>query len=128
MEAEEDNGEVMGFLEKNRPDLIVLGVMLPGRDGFALMEAIAPMGIPVISLTAKDRLDDKISGLKLGADDYIVKPFAAAEALKAKYALRQETLDRFDTRAVFFSAYEDLTADFCALPKTSQKPHIFHVN
>jgi DNA-binding response OmpR family regulator len=93
-----DGGEVMGFLEKTRPDLIVLDVMLPGRDGFALMEAIAPMGIPVIFLTARDRLDDKIAGLKLGADDYIVKPFAVVELMT-----RMETvLRRYNRDAAVF--------------------------
>jgi DNA-binding response OmpR family regulator len=71
--------EVLGSIAAGRPDLIVLDVMLPGQDGFALMKQIAPLGIPVIFLTAKDRLDDKITGLQLGADDYLVKPFAAIE-------------------------------------------------
>jgi DNA-binding response OmpR family regulator len=74
-----NGNEAMQAISENRPDLIVLDVMLPGQDGFSLMRQISPMGIPVIFLTAKDRLDDKISGLKLGADDYIVKPFAAIE-------------------------------------------------
>jgi len=74
-----NGNEVMDGISESRPDLIVLDVMLPGQDGFSLMKQIAPIGIPVIFLTAKDRLDDKISGLKLGADDYIVKPFAAIE-------------------------------------------------
>ena len=74
-----NGNEVMAGISESRPDLIVLDVMLPGQDGFSLMKQISPMGIPVIFLTAKDRLDDKISGLKLGADDYIVKPFAAIE-------------------------------------------------
>jgi DNA-binding response OmpR family regulator len=71
--------EVLDSILTSRPDLIVLDVMLPGQDGFALMKQISPMGIPVIFLTAKDSLDDKITGLKLGADDYLVKPFAALE-------------------------------------------------
>ena len=75
-----NNGnDVMAGISENRPDLVVLDVMLPGQDGFSLMRQISPMGIPVIFLTAKTRLDDKISGLKLGADDYIVKPFEAIE-------------------------------------------------
>lgn len=76
-----DGDEVVNSIEKQRPDLIVLDVMLPGRDGFSLMKQIEPIGIPVIFLTAKDRLDDKISGLKLGADDYIVKPFETIELI-----------------------------------------------
>ena len=55
--------------------------MLPGQDGFSLMKEIEPIRIPVIFLTAKDHLEDKILGLKLGADDYIVKPFAVIELI-----------------------------------------------
>jgi DNA-binding response OmpR family regulator len=76
-----NGGEVMDYLGETRPDLIVLDIMLPGQDGFALMKRIAPMGIPVIFLTARDKLDDKVLGLKLGADDYIVKPFAVIELM-----------------------------------------------
>lgn len=77
-----DNGnQVMDGVATKKPDLILLDVMLPGRDGFSLMKDIGPLGIPVIFLTAKERMDDKITGLKLGADDYIVKPFATIEVL-----------------------------------------------
>lgn len=76
-----NGNEVIGFLQEKRPDLIVLDVMLPGEDGFSLMKKIEPMGIPVIFLTAKDKLEDKISGLRLGADDYIVKPFETIELI-----------------------------------------------
>jgi DNA-binding response OmpR family regulator len=71
----------MERIHSKRPDIVILDVMLPGRDGFAIMQDIRPLGIPVIFLTAKDRLEDKITGLKLGADDYIVKPFAAMELI-----------------------------------------------
>lgn len=68
-------------VEKKRYDLILLDVMLPGVDGFELMEYIAPMEIPVIFITARSAVSDRIRGLKLGADDYIVKPFEIAELL-----------------------------------------------
>lgn len=74
-----DGSAVMAQIEQSRPDLILLDVMLPGMDGFSLMRQIEPMEIPVIFLTAKNRLDDKVTGLRLGADDYIVKPFEALE-------------------------------------------------
>lgn len=77
-----DSGdEVMKDIELYKPDLIILDIMLPGKDGFTLMKEIEPIGIPVIFLSAKDKLADKITGLKLGADDYMVKPFAALELL-----------------------------------------------
>ena len=62
-------------------DLILLDIMLPKSDGYELMEYIRPLGIPVIFLTAKSRTADIVKGLKLGAEDYITKPFEIAELL-----------------------------------------------
>lgn len=62
-------------------DLILLDVMIPQMDGFTLMEKIQPFGIPVIFLTAKNSVHDIVNGLKLGADDYMVKPFEGIELL-----------------------------------------------
>jgi len=61
--------------------LALVDVMLPGRDGFALMEDMRAAGIPVIYLTAKDDVQSKVHGLKAGAEDYIVKPFEVLELL-----------------------------------------------
>ena len=63
------------------PDLILLDVMLPNADGFELMEYIRPLGIPVIFLTARGSVDDRVRGLRMGAEDYIVKPFEVLELL-----------------------------------------------
>jgi len=76
-----DGDDVMAKINDEPPDIIILDVMLPGRDGFSLMEDIRPLGIPVIFLTAKERIEDRVTGLKLGADDYMVKPFAAIELI-----------------------------------------------
>lgn len=76
-----DGAEAADLLEKNRYDLILLDVMLPEVDGFELMEYIRPLEIPVIFLTAKSNVRDKVKGLKLGAEDYIVKPFEVVELL-----------------------------------------------
>ena len=62
-------------------DLILLDVMLPEVDGFELMEYIRPLEIPVIFLTAKGAVADRVKGLRLGAEDYIVKPFDTIELL-----------------------------------------------
>jgi DNA-binding response OmpR family regulator len=62
-------------------DLALLDVMLPGKNGFELMEAIKPYNIPVIFLTAKDDINSKVQGLSGGAEDYIVKPFEIIELL-----------------------------------------------
>ncbi|WP_026472002.1 heavy metal response regulator transcription factor [Alkanindiges illinoisensis] len=64
-------------------DLIILDVMLPGMNGWTVLEGIRRNGklMPVLFLTAKDQIDDRVKGLELGADDYLVKPFAFAELL-----------------------------------------------
>lgn len=62
-------------------DLILLDIMLPEIDGYELLEYIKPTGTPVIFLTAKGTVNDRIKGLKLGADDYIVKPFQSGEVI-----------------------------------------------
>lgn len=67
--------------EKNQYDLILLDVMLPQLDGFSLMEYIRPMEIPVIFITAKNDVQDRVRGLRMGAEDYIVKPFEVLELL-----------------------------------------------
>lgn len=62
-------------------DLALLDIMVPGRDGFELLEILKPYGIPVIFLTAKDDISAKVQGLTGGAEDYIVKPFEVLELL-----------------------------------------------
>ncbi len=69
------------ILEKESFDLILLDIMLPGASGFELMDYIRPLGIPVIFLTAKSGIADRVHGLKIGAEDYIVKPFEIVELL-----------------------------------------------
>ena len=67
------------LLETENFDLIILDVMLPELNGFELMEYIRPMGIPVIFLTAKDSVSDRVKGLDSGANDYLIKPFSLEE-------------------------------------------------
>ncbi|MCL2839565.1 MAG: response regulator transcription factor [Defluviitaleaceae bacterium] len=69
------------FIEEENYDLILLDIMLPEISGYELLEYIKPTGTPVIFITAKDTVTDKIKGLKLGADDYIVKPFQIGELM-----------------------------------------------
>ncbi len=70
-------------------DVIVLDLMLPGKDGFAVLRELrsAQVTTPVICLTARDNVDDKVKGLDLGADDYLAKPFSFAEFLARVRAL-----------------------------------------
>lgn len=74
-----DGIEAANIIEKQVFDLILLDIMLPGADGFELMEYIRPIGIPVIFITAKNALKDRVQGLRMGAEDYIVKPFEVLE-------------------------------------------------
>ncbi len=75
--------ELFDFLEKETPDLVILDVMLPGMNGFEICRKIKKdekyKGIPIIMLTGMHRETDKVSGLDLGADDYVVKPFSIEE-------------------------------------------------
>ena len=65
------------FIEQQEYDLIILDVMLPGLNGWQLLQLIRQRGAtPVLFLTAKDAIEDRVRGLELGADDYLVKPFA----------------------------------------------------
>ena len=66
---------------ENSYDLILLDIMLPGVDGYSLLEQIKPTGTPVIFLTAKGSVADRVQGLRAGADDYLVKPFEIVELL-----------------------------------------------
>ena len=76
-----DGAEAADLLEESTFDLILLDVMLPKIDGFELMEYIRPTGTPVIFLTAKSAVADRVRGLRVGAEDYIVKPFSVLELL-----------------------------------------------
>ena len=77
-----DGSEVYERLRRDHSfDLAILDIMLPGMDGFELMDAMKKHNIPVIYLTAKDDIDSKIRGLRDGAEDYMVKPFEILELL-----------------------------------------------
>jgi len=70
------------LIEQQAYDLVILDVMLPGLNGWQLLKLIRQRGAtPVLFLTAKDAIEDRVRGLELGADDYLVKPFAFAELL-----------------------------------------------
>jgi DNA-binding response OmpR family regulator len=78
-----DGEEALHMATVNPYDGIVLDIMLPQRDGFSILQALRRKGssVPVLFLTARDAIDDRVKGLDLGADDYLVKPFAFEELL-----------------------------------------------
>jgi heavy metal response regulator len=90
VETAADGDRGLELLVDGEPyDLIVLDVLLPGRDGFSVLKAARQAGVhaPVIMLTARDSVADKVRGLDLGADDYLTKPFAFDEFLARVRAL-----------------------------------------
>lgn len=94
-----DGAAAADLLENHVFDLILLDVMLPEVDGFELMEYIRPSGTPVIFITAKNSVADRVKGLRMGAEDYIVKPFEVLELLARvdvvlrRYHKTSDTLD-----------------------------------
>jgi DNA-binding response OmpR family regulator len=85
--------QVMDAVRDDRPDLIVLDIMLPGRSGLDVLRDLRASGdpVPVLMLTAKGELVDRVVGLELGADDYLPKPFAVRELLARVRALLRRT-------------------------------------
>jgi two-component system OmpR family response regulator len=78
-----NGAEALRVAEQFRPDLLVLDVMMPGIDGFTVVRRLRQEGqsIPVVFLTAKDATEDKVTGLTLGGDDYVTKPFSLEEVV-----------------------------------------------
>ena len=77
----EDANEARALLLSRTPDIALLDVMMPGEDGFSLGKRLVALGVPVLFLTAKTAVQDRVYGLRLGAEDYILKPFEPAELL-----------------------------------------------
>jgi len=101
-----DGLDAADLLEQRTYDLALLDIMLPRVNGYELLEYIRPMGIPVIFLTAKAAVDDRVKGLLSGAEDYMIKPFAIPELLaRVEVVLRR--FHKVDARL----EYEDLVID-----------------
>ncbi len=97
------------YIEKEIFDLILLDIMLPEVNGYELLEYIKPMGTPVIFLTAMGGVDDRIKGLKLGADDYIAKPFQVGE-LMARVEVQFRRYGKINHKMVFADVEIDLAS------------------
>jgi len=110
VEIAKDGPEALDFVFTDPAyDLIVLDVMLPGQDGFGVLKALRSrkLAVPVLMLTARDSVADKVAGLYLGADEYLTKPFAFEEFLARVRAL----LRRRDTDRAPVLRLDDLTVD-----------------
>ena len=106
-----DGEAAVAAFEKEKPDLVVLDIMMPGIDGWEVCRRVRAAGnTPVIMLTAKGETFDKVLGLELGADDYVVKPFEAKELVaRIKAVLRRCAPAAQDTEGVI--SYENLSVD-----------------
>jgi len=102
------------FMQKE-PDLVILDIMMPYIDGMEVCRRIRESGsqVPILMLTAKDEISDRVKGLDLGADDYVVKPFALEELLARARALFRRKVERTDKEESVL-AFEDLVLDLDA--------------
>ncbi len=122
--TEQDGGDGFKSVLKNKPDLIILDVMLPSKNGFDICRDIRKENIntPVIMLTGKSGETDKVLGLELGADDYITKPFSVRELIaRIKAILRRVSNVEMDFESYTFS---DVTIDFRRLEAVKGKKKI----
>ena len=89
VDVAQDGLEALRLLQTAKYDLCVLDIMLPGVDGLKILSWVreSGMALPVIFLTARDATEDRVAGLELGADDYLVKPFAFSELLARVHAI-----------------------------------------
>src|SRR5881628_834085 len=110
VEVAADGAEALDLILAGPPyDLVVLDLMLPKRDGFGVLKTVRDRGVatPVLVLTARDSVADKVAGFDLGADDYLTKPFAFEEFLaRVRALLRRRDVDRAPALRI-----DDLTVD-----------------
>ena len=107
-----DGEEALDYIFSVEYDIILLDIMLPKRNGFEVMESMRKKGIktPVLFLTARDEIEDRVKGLDLGADDYLVKPFAFEELLaRIRVVLRKNSVSGEDSGNILKIA--NLTVD-----------------
>lgn len=108
-----DSGQAaLDIVDEYQPDAFILDVMMPGMDGFSLLNKLRAKGhdAPVLFLTAKDGVEDRIHGLTIGADDYVTKPFSLEEVItRLRVVLRRVSPE--DEKESNVISYEDLTLD-----------------
>lgn len=106
-----DGESALAIAARDRPDLVILDVMLPGMDGLAVCERLRQSDphLPILMLTARDSVPDRVAGLESGADDYLVKPFAFIELLARIRALLRRSVRRQEEPHLL--RYADLVLD-----------------
>jgi two-component system, OmpR family, response regulator MprA len=111
IELAEDGQRALAAIAMRRPDAVVLDVMMPGLDGLETCRRLRAAGedLPVLMLTAREAITDRVAGLDAGADDYLVKPFALEELLARLRALLRRTVGSADAGQQL--KFSDLTLD-----------------
>src|SRR5450759_1958393 len=104
-----DGLEALTAISSEQPDVVILDVLMPGIDGLEVARRLRRAGndVPILMLTAREAIDDRVAGLDAGADDYLVKPFALAELLARVRALHRRNVSS-DDQVLRFA---DLTLD-----------------
>jgi two-component system OmpR family response regulator len=108
-----NGAEALRVASTFRPDLMVLDVMMPGLDGFTVVRRLRQEGInaPVVFLTAKDATEDKVTGLTLGGDDYVTKPFSLEEVVARIRAVLRRFAETAPTESTSKLAFADVEMD-----------------
>lgn len=105
---ESDGGRAVSHFVKEKPDVCVLDIMLPNKDGFAIADEIRDrdVRVPIIFLTAKSQTSDVVNGFKIGANDYIRKPFSIEELIvRIENVLKNKAVPPVETEEVQIGAY-----------------------
>lgn len=112
-----DGQEASDYLMKDSYDVIILDIMMPKKDGLQVLKELRARGIvtPVMMLTAKTEVDDRVTGLDLGADDYLTKPFAMKELVARVHSLTRRMRDYNEDHIQF----ADITLDSASFELTS---------
>jgi two-component system, OmpR family, response regulator len=111
VQVAEDGATALSHAQAHEPDLVVLDVMLPDMDGFTVTRRLRDTGrhLPIVFVTARDSLDDKVKGLTVGGDDYVTKPFSLEEVVARIRAVLRRTRGEHDEGAAL--RFEDLELD-----------------
>ena len=107
-----DGSSAIGAFREYRPDLVLLDVMLPDMDGFTVTRRLREQGrqLPIVFVTARDSVDDKIKGLTVGGDDYVTKPFSLEEVVARIRAVLRRTRGDAEQDSLVLT-FEDLELD-----------------
>ena len=116
-----DGQEALDYLEAENYDAVILDIMMPRLDGLSVLRTLREQGsqIPVLLLTAKSEVEDKVTGLDSGANDYLTKPFATAELLARSRAMTRTQTAQTDSRMSFGNITLDQTTYELSSPSGS---------